>query len=218
MGFKMTKSPKLPAALDAAAAGNLAALRNLVDRLKEGRGLRKNRRKAFSLAVKGAMHGDPYLTWYVGDAFDYGEGVKHSARKARQYYQAAVDLGSVEAMTALGVYYWEHARSIRDRKKALHLYRRAARSNEPNALHNIGVCYSTGRIVRRSLPLAYSFFLRAAKLGHIEAQFKVGWCLVYGEGVPVNPKAGRKWLKAAAHRGHPRAIELLSRQNRPRVV
>jgi uncharacterized protein len=214
VGFKMRKASKSAMSHDPASGENLLALRERVDRLKEGRGLRQNTSKAFSLAVKGAELGDPYLTWYVGDAFEYGEGVKRSARKARRYYEAAVGLGSVDAMTALGVYYWDHARSAPDRQKALSLYRRAARRNEPNALHNIGVCYSVGRIVRKNLPMAYSFFLRAAELGHVEAQFKVGWCLIYGEGVPIDENAGRKWLKKAAHGGQTDAIELLSSGNK----
>ena len=54
---------------------DVEALRELAERLRVGDGVRKNRKKAFILFLKGAALGDPYLTWCVGDAYEHGEGV-----------------------------------------------------------------------------------------------------------------------------------------------
>ena len=113
-------------------------------------------------------------------------------------------------MTALGVYYWESARSDLQRDKALRFYKMAARRGESHALHNIGVCYSNGIGLRKNMPTAYRYFSRASELGHVEAQFKVGWCLLYGKGVHSNPETAKKWLKLAAFHGHTEAAKLLS--------
>ncbi|MEJ0037662.1 MAG: tetratricopeptide repeat protein [Gammaproteobacteria bacterium] len=199
----------MDSAIRLAERGRFAALRSLVDKLRAGDGVRRNAGRAFRLALKGAELGDAYLTWYVGDAYENGEGTVASLAEARRYYEHAMALGSPEAATALGVYWWTHARSSRDRKRALSLYRKAATQSEPHALHNLGVCYSTGNGVRRSFTTAYRYFLKAAKKGHLEAQFKVGWCLLYGEGVRTDPKKARTWLRTAARQGHREADKLL---------
>jgi TPR repeat protein len=192
------------------------SLRRLVDQLKAQKS-KRNERQAFLLSKQGAALNDPYLTWVVGDAYEHGEGVEKSLRKAKHHYEVAVRLGSIEATTSLGVYLWERARSEDDRRRALRLYRKAARHNEPNAIHNLGVIYSLGNVVRQSPTAAYRHFLRAAKLGHTEAQFKVGWCLLYGEGTARDRAAARKWLGAAARHGQTDAHKLLQQIKARRV-
>ncbi len=56
---------------------------------------------------------------------------------------------------------------------------------------------------------AFSFFEAAAGLEHTEAQFKVGWCYLYGEGVKKNVSEARKWLTMASDDGHEDALRCL---------
>lgn len=168
-----------------------------------------NKEKAVELLKKGADLADPYLTWSLGDALYYGEGIEKSTEEAVKYYEIAAALGQAEAMTALGVYYIEDATDAPNYEKAIPYYQQAANLGEPNALHNLGVCFSDGSGVERSDSKAYALFLAAAKLGHDEAQFKVGWSLANGVGTKVDIKEARAWLHQAADNDHVEAQKLL---------
>jgi TPR repeat protein len=188
----------------------------MVDRLAYGEGVKSDKRKAFLIAMLGAKLDSPYLTWYVADAFEHGEGVEKSRLHALQYYKKAIALNGLEAYTGLGVYLWKKARSTRDRKRAfafykeaISLYRKAARKHEPYAILNIGLCYANGEGVRVNKKIAYRYFAKSAALGHVDAMFKVGWCLMYGEGVATDVQLAAHWLQIAADLGHKDARKLL---------
>ena len=188
----------------------------IVDRLAYGEGVKRDKRKAFLIAMSGAKLGSPYLTWYVADALEHGDGVKKSLLQALQFYKKAIALKGLEAYTGLGVYFWKKARSTRDRKKAfayykeaIGLYRKAAKKHEPYAILNIGLCYANGEGVRVNKKIAYRYFAKSAALGHGDAMFKVGWCLMYGEGVATDAQLAAHWLEIAADLGHKDARKLL---------
>lgn len=193
----------------AIANSDLQAIRALADQYFDGDGVRKNRRVAFALFCSGARLGDANLAWRAADAFEYGEGVQRSAAEFERYLRIAVKLGSSGATTALGELLWRKSKSSVQKRSAVLLYRRAARLGEPHALHNLGVCNSTGDGARKNLRIAFEYFYSAAKLGHVEAQFKTGWCLLYGEGVPANRTRALRWLRRAAEQGSSNADQLL---------
>lgn len=203
--------PRLPASVRVALEEmNLLKIRALAKQYSEGIGVRKNLRVAFALFQAGAQLRDAELAWYAADALEYGEGTPKSPAQAEHYLKLASKLGSAGATTALGELRWSHAKSDAERREAIALYKRAAKQEEPHALHNLGVCMSTGSGLRKNLPGAFRYFLRAAEQGHIEAAFKVGWCLHYGEGVLANQRTAKKWLRRAAQSGHQYAIKLLN--------
>ncbi|MCU7929116.1 MAG: sel1 repeat family protein [Candidatus Thiodiazotropha sp. (ex Dulcina madagascariensis)] len=169
-----------------------------------------NKEKAVDLFKKGAALGDPYLTWSLGDALYYGEGIEESIEEAIKYYETAASLGQAEAMTALGVYYINDALDAPNFRKAIPYYQQAANLGEPNAFHNLGVCYSNGSGVERNDSKAYALFLAAAKLDHEEAQFKVGWSLANGAGTTEDIKKAKVWLRKAAESGNVEAQKLLT--------
>lgn len=175
----------------------------------QGEGVRKSNKIALILFLAGARLGDAESAWYAADAFKYGLGTPKSLIEAEKYLKLASRLGSLGATTALGELYWSHATCDADRRMAITLYKRAARRKEPHALHNIGVCYSSGVGLRKNRPLAFRYFLRAAEAGHVEAAFKVGWCYMYGEGIKKNSADGLSWLRRAAGAGHQEAEKLL---------
>ena len=58
-------------------------------------------------------------------------------------------------------------------------------------------CYS-----QQNYSDAVNWFLKAAEHGHVEAQFKLGNCYEYGNGVPENSEAAARWYRKAAEQGH----------------
>lgn len=192
-------------------SGDLHAVRALAKQYSQGVGVRKNRRLALRLYQAGASLGDAELAWYAADALEHGLGAPKSPTDAAQFLTLAAELGSVGATTALGEYKWHQAKSDADRREAIALYRRAAKHGEPHALHNLGVCYSSGNGLRKNTKLAFEKFVLAAEQGHVEAAFKVGWCLLHGEGIAANRRLARQWLRRAAGAGHSYAARLLDR-------
>jgi len=191
----------------------------IVDRLAYGEDVKKDKKKAFLLAQQGMRLKDPYLTWYVADAYEHGAGVKKSLSQALVYYKKAISLNSLEACTGLGVYYWKKARSTKQEKsaqrfykQAVNLYRKAARRREPYAINNLGLCYEYGEGVPVNSKIAYRFYTKAAALGHDNAMYKAGCCLLNGEGVSKDRQLAAQWLKAASDLGHRGASKLISKR------
>lgn len=206
---------RLPQRVRAALEHNeLSEIRALAQQYSSGTGVRKNKRVAFALYEAGARLGDAESAWYAADALEYGEGMAKSLMASTRYLRLAVKLGSVGAMTALAEHLWSFGKTDADRSESLSLYRRAAKRGEPHALHNLGVCYSTGTGVRKSLKTAFEKFSSAAEGGHVEAAFKVGWCLLRGEGTSVDRKRALYWLRLAMKSGHRGAAHLLKMEGK----
>ncbi len=56
-----------------AEGGDISAMEEMGERYRDGIGVRKNRKRAFKLFLEGAKRGDPYLTYFLADAYRYGE-------------------------------------------------------------------------------------------------------------------------------------------------
>lgn len=49
---------------------------------------------------------------------------------------------------------------------------------------------------------AFEFFKKAADLGNADAQWKLGICYLFGEGILKDEEKGVEWIKKAAEKGH----------------
>jgi TPR repeat protein len=55
------------------------------------------------------------------------------------------------------------------------------------------------------------WFRKAAEQGHAPAQYNLGVCYYYGNGVPQNYREAVRWIRKAAEQGHADAIEGLKK-------
>jgi TPR repeat protein len=115
---------------------------------------------------------------------------------------AAADAGHNMASYALATWYlFGKEPYIRvDHIKAVTLLKKAAAAGIPEALYDLGVCYSEGEGVEKDDESAFECYLRAALRGHKVSVDSVGTCYEYGIGVVEDPRVARIW--------HERAIEL----------
>lgn len=89
-----------------------------------------------------------------------------------------------------------------DRRRALHWYRLAEETDQPDALNNIGSMYQHGHELPRSLDMARRYYERAAALGCGTAMNNLGRFYLTGQGgVRRDPAAGLAWLRKGAARG-----------------
>ncbi|MEY8687938.1 protein kinase [Bacteroides sp. AN502(2024)] len=68
-------------------------------------------------------------------------------------------------------------------------------------LYQKGIEYYENSLYAEAIP----YFEKAAKKGNASAQFKLGVCYAYGEGVDKNPVKAVEWFRKAAEQGHAKA-------------
>ena len=86
---------------------------------------------------------------------------------------------------------------MRDRNKAVELFREAAEMENPDGLYNLGRCYYFGEGVEQNYYRAASLFLPAARKGHREAQHWLAVCYYEGEGVKEDRETAKYWFDSA---------------------
>ena len=95
--------------------------------------------------------------------------------------------------------------------------RRAAELGSVDAQRDLGCAYATGGHgdIPADLVLARFWYGRAAKAGHADAQYNFGSMLLEGEGGPLEPDEGMKWIRRAVAQSDPCAIHFITQLNPP---
>jgi uncharacterized protein len=117
-------------------------------------------------------------------------------RKAQRLLLEAHKRGDPRATYALATWFLFGKGNlvVKDVRKGVNLLRVAARFDEPNALHDLAVCYETGAGARRSEKMAFALYLRAALAGDPQSAYEVGRCYWYGIGSERNRRIANIWL------------------------
>ena len=95
-------------------------------------------------------------------------------------------------------------------KKAVELYKHAAKSGEPEAYACLGVIFLCD-IVPIQEAEAAQFFYEGSKLGNTTSQHYLGVMYFNGMGLPKNQTEGIKLLKLAAEKGNMDSIICLKK-------
>jgi len=94
---------------------------------------------------------------------------------------------------------------------ALAMLRANVERGNAEAMHALGDCAATGTLgMKPSQKRAAELFRRAADLGNASAMVKIGGRLWTGEGVRIDRRKARAYLRRAADRGDPRAQHRLA--------
>jgi len=109
---------------------------------------------------------------------------------------AASDVASAWAAYLRG----DHAEALKELKPL-------AEAGNADAEYDFGTMYSDGHGVPRDPRQAEAWWEKAASQGQADAEFSLGFLLLYGAGegdnaIPANPPAGLPWLEKAAAQGH----------------
>lgn len=94
-----------------------------------------------------------------------------------------------------------------DHAAALKILKPLAEAGNADAEYDFGTMYSDGHGVPRDPREAEAWWQKAAAQGQADAQFSLGFLLLYGGGegpnaVNADPAAGLPWLEKAAAQGH----------------
>jgi tetratricopeptide (TPR) repeat protein len=128
--------------------------------------------------------------------------------KALVTYNAAVNLGSVEATTEMGrMAFFGHGLP-QNIALALDLFRKAAAQGDPSANKNIGFMYHKGHGVQADVRMALAWYEKAPH--HPTVMNNLGVLYEEGAGVPKNPVKARALYEKAVAGGEEAAMNNLA--------
>ncbi len=149
----------------AAKGGDATAIYNVAFDLEK-----TDPRKAFELYKKSAALKEPYGIYAVAKCYEDGIGTEKDEKMCFKYLKKAVQSGVIpEAITDLGACYGKGKVTVKNNKKAMRLYLKAALLGDILALTNIAWFYETGTGVEKNTDIAYHLYKTAAESGEKHA-------------------------------------------------
>ena len=164
---------------------------------------------ALRIAEPLANLGDAAAQTLLGEIHLRGLGVPQDEEEAARWFRVAADAGDAQAQFRYAMMLIDGDGVTVDADGARDLMRRSADAGNPLAAFNYG------QMLIRASPTggfadAYRYFQQAADAGVPDGQYALSQLYAYGQGVPeASDVTARRWLHAAAVRGHDTAqIEL----------
>jgi len=109
---------------------------------------------------------DPDAINFLGEQYwQGGLGLIKNTRKAVKLWEEAAELGSIEAIHALGGLYYRGLGVQKDKAKGIHLYEKAAMQGYVESRHNLGKIEG----LRRNNNRAVRHFLISANMGYMDS-------------------------------------------------
>ena len=195
-------------------------------------------KEGFNALKKKVDSGDMHYVNSLGYAYEFGIGTSLSIKEAMKYYEMAAKQNNTMGMTNLANLYlrenklkkakplllkaaekeYGYAQYLlamnffdlysENNKEALFWLEKAANHDEPEALFQLGVYYSEGNDLAKSI----KYYQRAAELNHADAALELSY--IYDEGSIVEQDEDKAlfFLKKSAELGNQEAIEELAAQ------
>lgn len=162
----------------------------------------KSNAEDFARLQKHVAKGDPAAQNDLGSWYRDGDGVKKSAKRAVQLYEASAKQGYAPAQCNLGICYQEGTGVKLDLKRAARYYRLAADQGYPKTQYNLGCMYYDGLGVAQSFDEAAHWWKLASEERFPGALRNLGICYERGDGVPRDLDEARRLYKLAVAAGH----------------
>ena len=193
-------------------------------------------KEGFNALKKKVDSGDMHYVNSLGYAYEFGIGTSLSIKEAMKYYEMAAKQNNTLGMTNLADLYIQEDKLKKakpllvkaakkesgyaqyllamnffdlyseNNKEALFWLERAASNDEPEALYQLGVYYSEGNDLAKSI----KYYQRAAELNHADAALALSY--LYDEGISVEQDDDKAlfFLKKAAELENQEAIDELA--------
>ena len=193
-------------------------------------------KEGFNALKKKVDSGDMHYANSLGYAYEFGIGTSLNIKEAMKYYEMAAKQNNAIGMTNLADLYIQENKLKKakpllvkaakkesgyaqyllamnffdlyseNNKEALFWLERAASNDEPEALYQLGVYYSEGNDLAKSI----KYYQRAAELNHADAALALSY--LYDEGISVEQDDDKAlfFLKKAAELENQEAIDELA--------
>jgi TPR repeat protein len=168
-----------------------------------------------------ASLGDPRAQARLGFAFDLGKGVRRDRRQAVRWYRLAAAGGDASARYNLALCYMDGLGVRRSYPKArdllLAVWQKTSRSPSSlaaGAALNLGWMYAEGKLGKRDVPTAVTWYKRSARRLDPSAFYNLGHFWRAAEGF----ERAARYFRLATELGHPKApYELGASRKRDRT-
>lgn len=149
----------------AADSGDEKGLFNYANMLHHGRGIRQNRKKAFSIFSNLYARGYHGAAFYMGLYYQNGDAVEQDYQKAREYYRIGALENDMYCICQLGTLYAQGYGVPKDYHAAFDYYKQAAKLGDALACMNLGYCYAVGQGVTQDIAISKNYYRCAAEHG-----------------------------------------------------
>ena len=195
-------------------------------------------KEGFNALKKKVDSGDMHYANSLGYAYEFGIGTSLSIKEAMKYYEMAAKQNNALGMTNLADLYIQEDKLKKakpllvkaaekehgyaqyllamnffdlysdNNNEALFWLEKAANNDEPEALFQLGVYYSEGNDLAKSI----KYYQRAAELNHADAALELSYIYDESDIVEQDEDKALFFLKKAAELGNQEAIEELAAQ------
>ena len=152
--------------------------------------------------------GDYTAQYFLGCAFDDGNGVAKNPTESVKWMNLAAQQGMARAQRQLGWAYLNGYGVEADASQAFGWYQKAAQQGDAKSQMSLGWMYEHGSGVPQDYDQAAKFYRLAAEQGHAMAQNNLGWLYKNGWGLPQDGAEALKWFQKSADQG-----EVLGKEN-----
>ena len=153
----------------AAEHGNEKGIFNYANMLHHGKGVRKNRPKAFALFSQLYENRKAGAAFYMGLYHEEGYVVEQDYEKAREYYRIGVLENDAYCFCQLGVMYAKGLGVPQNFQAAFDYYKRGAELGDLLSYTNLGYCYEVGQGVKADIQKALECYRFAADRNELQA-------------------------------------------------
>lgn len=196
-------------------AGSGKAYYTLGKQYYDGKGVRKNKDKAFSYMMKSAELNYPMGQFWTAYLYGLGAGVTKNDERAVDWYRKAAAQGIAPAMSNLGIRYQVGRGVQKNLRQAADWYEKAADAGHLNALSGLGYMYKHGKGGRnKDLAKAVSLFRRANDKGNASGTYNLGLMYLKGIGVLEDRGEALRLFRLAA-KSDKRAVKRLKKLGEP---
>lgn len=193
-----------------------------------GRSVAQDKAKGVEWLRKAVEQREYRAMFWLGMAYERGDGVAKDDSKAlglwqqshglgwelateklnslADQYEKAAERGDASAQFFLGVAHEQGYACKQDTAKAVEWYRKAAKQGHPGAQTFLAYALLTGSGIAKDPEQAVAWFRKAAEHGNPEAQQNLGRCLFCGDGCKTNQEVAVSWYRKAAEQGEAGAM------------
>lgn len=148
-----------------------------------------------------AKHGDVSAQYYLGCAYEDGNGVPIDNVESFKWVTLAAQQGLSRAQRTLGFKYENGLGVETNFSEAWEWFQKASKLGDPYANYLLGTLCFSGRGVVQDYSAAAKYFRLAAENGIAFAQSSLGYLYREGLGVPKDLNQSAKWYQKAADQG-----------------
>jgi uncharacterized protein len=160
-----------------------------------------NFREAAESFRRAAEQGHAEAQYILSTMYDAGQGVEQDDAEAARWERKAAEQGHAYAQANLSFRYYQ----ANEFGEAFAWCQRAAHSQLPWAMFNVGLMYRKGEGVEQSNTDAARWYRLAALKDYAEAQLKLAELYYLGLGIPQSYKQAAAWYRKAAELGNAEA-------------